>query len=172
MRSLLILAVASLPLVAQSPAVKLTNVSQPAEKNFQSGDRFEVVITGGPNQPVSVRSTKGKLTDWGPVIGLTDIYGRWSVAGTIRDEDVGFWDELWTVGNRLASPEVRFEVNVSGARECFASATSAEKINCPVLFEGDAVSCDPFWTPVLADSSDNADLKRKIDETMAYVLAR
>jgi hypothetical protein len=63
MRILFILAMAAIPAVAQSPIVRLINATHPASKNFQIGDRFELVIAGPPDQPVSVRTTMQGRTD-------------------------------------------------------------------------------------------------------------
>jgi hypothetical protein len=60
------------PVVAQSPAVRIVNLSGPASSDFQIGDRFKITIAGAPNQPVSVRTGGRGRTDWGPVIGTSD----------------------------------------------------------------------------------------------------
>ena len=103
LRILLIWAVAAIPLVAQSLAVQLTNASRPGSTDFKVGDRFEIVIIGTANQPVSVRTTRNGRTDWGPVIGWTDMSGRWSTTGQYEKGDFGDWGEAWTVGGRLVS---------------------------------------------------------------------
>jgi hypothetical protein len=104
------LAVAIFPAVAQNPIVQLTNATRPASKDFQIGDRFEVVITGTANQPVSVRTTRQGHTDWGPVIGWTDMSGRWSATQQFEKSDFGDWREVWTVGGKLANSAVHFSV--------------------------------------------------------------
>ena len=50
-------------------------------------------------------------TDWGPIIGSTDSTGRWSMTGQFEKSDFGGWEEVWTVGGKLASPAVQFSVN-------------------------------------------------------------
>jgi hypothetical protein len=109
MRIVLVLIAAALSVAAQSPAVQITNVSRPGS-GFKVGDRFEVVITGAANQPVSVRTTMAGRTDWGPVAGWTDLSGRWSTTGQFEKSDFGDWSEVWTVGGKLASPTVHFAV--------------------------------------------------------------
>src|SRR5438309_419027 len=110
MRVLLFLVVAIIPAAAQSPVVRLTNVTRPASTEFQIGDRFEIVIPGAADQLVSVRTTMNGRTDWGPVIGRTDISGRWSTTGEFTKSDYGNWSEAWTVGDKLANPVVDFSV--------------------------------------------------------------
>src|ERR1700761_2586290 len=88
---------AAVPLAAQSPVVHLNNITRPGSTNFEVGDRFEIVISGGRNQPVSVRTTMHGRTDWSPVIGWTDTGGRWSTSGEFEKSDFGDWDEAWTV---------------------------------------------------------------------------
>lgn len=111
MRVLLILALAVIPAAAQSPLVRLLNVGRPVSRDFQIGERFEILITGAPNQPISVRTTMHGRTDWGPIIASTDSTGRWSTAGQFGKSDFGDWSEVWTVGGKLASPTIRFLVN-------------------------------------------------------------
>ncbi len=100
-----------IPAAGQAPLVRLLNASRPAERTFQIGDRFEILITGAPNQPISVRTTMNGRTDWGPVMGSTDSTGRWSATGQFDKSDFGSWQEVWTVGTRLANPAVEFQVN-------------------------------------------------------------
>jgi hypothetical protein len=111
MRVLFALLVVVIPAAAQNPLVRLVNTSHPASSVFQVGDRFEVLVTGAPNQPVSVRTTMNGRTGWGPIIGSTDSTGRWSTAGQFEKNDFGGWYEVWTVGGKLASPVVQFSVN-------------------------------------------------------------
>ena len=110
MRFLLILVLAVVPAVAQSPVVQLTNATHPSSKDFRIGDRFELVIVGAANQPVSVRTTAKQVTDWGPVIGWTDLSGRWSTSGQFEKSDFGDWREVWTVGGKLTNPAIHFSV--------------------------------------------------------------
>jgi hypothetical protein len=110
MRFMLVLALAAVSAVAQSPRVQFTNISRPGSKDFQVGDRFEIAITGAANQPISLRTTMQSQTDWGPVIGWTDVRGRWSTSGQFQNSDFGGWREVWTVADRLASPVVDFSV--------------------------------------------------------------
>jgi hypothetical protein len=111
MRTLLILAAALVPAFAQTPIVRLINTSRPAARDFQIGDRFEISISGAPNQPVSVRTTRQSGMDWGPVTGQTDTTGRWSTTGQFAKEDFGDWGEAWTVGQKLATPAIRLSVS-------------------------------------------------------------
>jgi hypothetical protein len=71
---LLILVLAIVPAVAQIPLIHLLNASRPGS-DFRVGDRFEIVITAAPDQPVSVRTMRQGRTDWSPVIGSTDSTG-------------------------------------------------------------------------------------------------
>ncbi len=111
MRSLPVLVVAALVAAAQGPLVRLTNATRPTSNDFQIGDHFEIVITGRANQPVSVRTTMNGRTDWGPVIGRTDLIGRWSTTGQFEKSDLGHWTEVWTIGGKLANPVVHFSVS-------------------------------------------------------------
>ena len=111
MRVPLLLVLAIIPAAAQNPLVHLRNSSRPISRDFQVGERFEILITGAPKQPVSVRTTMHGRTDWSPVIGSTDSTGRWSTSGQFEKSDFGDWSEIWTVGDKLASPAIQFSVN-------------------------------------------------------------
>jgi hypothetical protein len=117
MRALPILALAVIPAVAQTPLVRLINATHPASRDFQIGDRFEILITGAANQPVSVRTTRNGRMDWGPVVGRTDMSGQWSTTGQFEKDDFGGWSEVWTVGGRLANPDVHFSVGAPCLKE-------------------------------------------------------
>jgi hypothetical protein len=110
MRVLFGLLMVVIPVTAQHPLARIVNASHPTSNTFQVGDRFEVLVTGAPNQPVSVRMTINGRTDWSPVIGTTDGTGRWSTVGQFEKRNFGSWREAWTVGDRLASPVVEFSV--------------------------------------------------------------
>ena len=64
MRILLAALMIVIPAAAQHPLVRLVNANHSASSAFQVGDRFEVLVTGAPNQPVSVRTTMDGRTDW------------------------------------------------------------------------------------------------------------
>ncbi len=150
MRSLLILVLGIIPAAAQSSLVHLLNVSRPFSRDFQIGERFEILITGAPNQPVSVRTTMHGRTDWGPVIASTDSTGRWSIAGQFEKSDFGDWSEVWTVGGKLASPAIQFSVNAPclPGGQGFATSTG---YNMAVTCET-AQGRQTFATPSASDS--------------------
>jgi hypothetical protein len=154
MRVLLVLALTVIPAVAQTPYVRLVNLSRPGSRDFQIGDRFEILITGAPNQPVSVRTTMQGRTDWSPIIGSTDSTGRWSVGGQFSKSDFGDWGQVWTVGGKLASPTIQFPVNApclpSGQgfikMMSLARAETCETADGRQTFVTPS-SSDPFRTP-------------------------
>jgi hypothetical protein len=110
MRVLLVLVASAVSALAQTPMVRLVNTSRPASRDFQIGDQFEILITGAPHQPISVRTIMNGTTDWSPVIASTDDTGRWSTTGRFEKNDFGGGSEIWTVGGRLASPRISFTV--------------------------------------------------------------
>jgi hypothetical protein len=150
MRFLFALVMAVIPAAAQNPLVRLVNTSHPASSGFEVGDRFEILLTGAPNQPVSVRTTMEGLTDWGPVIGSTDSTGRWSSAGQFEKRDFGSWHEVWTVGARLASPAVEFSVSAP----CLPGGRGMAAVSGPhmVLTCDTAEGSQTFSTPSALDS--------------------
>jgi hypothetical protein len=155
MRVPLLFVLAIIPAAAQTPLVGLLNASRPLSRDFQIGDRFEILITGAPNQPVSVRTTMHGRTDWSPVIGSTDSSGRWSTGGQFEKSDFGSWGEVWTVGGKLASPAIQFSVNapcLPGGQGTFLFQSgpntnlSCETTDGPQTFMTPS-SSDPFRTP-------------------------
>lgn len=154
MRVLLILVVAVAHAIAQSPVVQLTNATRPARNDFQIGDRYEIVITAAAGQPVSIRTTMKGRTNWGPVIGWTDLGGRWSATGQFEKGDFGDWSQVWTVGGKLAKPAIQFYVGapclqggqsfalVSGPNTVLTCETAEGRQTFATPFD-----TDPFRTP-------------------------
>jgi hypothetical protein len=154
MRVLFALAMAVIPATAQNSFVRLLNASHPANKVFQVGDRFEISIISAPNQPISVRTTMDGRTDWGPILGSTDSTGRWSTTGQFEKSDFGSWDEVWTVGGKLASPAVHFSVNapcLPGGQGSVVSTGRHMMLTCETSEGSQSFSTpsdsDPFRTP-------------------------
>jgi hypothetical protein len=149
MRVLFAVAMAVTPGAAQNPLVRLLNASHPANNVFQVGDRFEVLITGAPKQPISVRTTMEGRTDWGPIVGSTDSTGRWSATGQFEKSDFGAWEEVWTVGGKLANPAVQFSVSapcLPGGKGLVTSTGRNMMLTCETP-EGRQT----FGTPSLSD---------------------
>jgi hypothetical protein len=133
MRILLVLALSAISASAQTPLVRIVNTSRPASGDVLVGDQFEILITGAPRQPISVRTVMNGSTDWGPVIATTDDMGRWSTTGRLQKDDFGAWTELWTVGGKLASPRVSFMVLapcLPGAPSFMASTGAPWVLTC------------------------------------------
>lgn len=155
MRFLFFFAAGLIPAAAHSPLVRLVNLTHPFSSEFQIGDRFEIQISGAPDQPVSVRTVRQGETDWGPVIGSTDSTGRWSSAGQFAKRDFGGWFEIWTVGDRLATPAIQFEVKApclpKGRAQMFQSGPNVS-LTCDTP-EGSQT----FTTPSLTDSFRTSD---------------
>jgi len=151
MRVLLIFALSTLSVFAQNPAAKIVNTSRADDAGFQVGDHFEVVVTGLPNQPVSVRTARQGRTDWGPVIGYTGAGGRWSTTGQFAKQDFGGWTEAWTIEGKLAGPALSFSVDgscLSGGRSGIMSQIGlATMLSCET-----AAGMQTFVSPSDTDS--------------------
>ena len=133
MKIAVIFAVTAFAAAAQTPMVKMINTSRPGSNDFQVGDRFEMVVTGAPNLPVSVRTMRQGRTDWGPVIAHTDAGGRWSTQGQFEKQDFGGWRETWTVGGKLANPVVDLFVQgpcISGGKAMISQSGPNEALSC------------------------------------------
>ena len=136
MRVLAILVLSIVPAVAQSSLVRLINSSHPSSTEFSIGDRFEILITGAPNQPISVRTMTQGRTDWSAVIGMTDNTGKWSMGRQFENNDVGGWRAMWTVGGKLAGPPI--QVSVSGKTPCLPDGHQITLMSGPNVY----VTCD------------------------------
>jgi hypothetical protein len=149
MRLLLTLTLAVASALGQSPVVQLTNVTRPGN-DFQIGDRFEIVITGAAGQPISVRTTMHRRTDWGPIIGWTDTTGHWSTSGQFEKRDFGDWSEVWTVGGKLANPALHLWVGAPCLKDGrgFAASTGC----CTVMTCETVLGRQTFATPSEPDS--------------------
>jgi hypothetical protein len=150
MKALIVFAMGVVAVAAQSPTARIINASRPGSADFQVGDRFEVVLTGAPNLPVSVRTMRQGKTDWGPVIARTDSSGRWSTAGQFEKQDFGGWREIWTVGGKVANPVVDFSVNgpcLPGGRAMISQSGLNEMLSCDT-----ATGTQSFVTPSDGDS--------------------
>jgi hypothetical protein len=153
MRLLFIFALVSVGVFAQSPAARIINATRPGSADYQVGDRWQILVSGAANKPVSVRTMRQGRTDWGPVIGSTDSSGRWSVTGRFEKADYGGWSEVWTVGGKAANPVVSFSVTapcIPGRTQLYGqSGAFSEFLICdtgsgPETF---TPSADPFRTP-------------------------
>jgi hypothetical protein len=154
MWALLILAIAVVPAVAQQRAVLLTNSTRRAGTDCQIGERFEIVVTAATNQPVSVRTTMKCRTGCGPVVGWTDLSGRWPTTGQFEKGVIGNWSEVWTVGAKLASPALHFSVGAPSLKDCqsFAMMSGPNMVLTCETAEGRQTfatpsDAEPFWTP-------------------------
>ena len=128
------MALSTVPALAQTPLVRLFNTSRPASRDFQIGDQFEILITGAPRQPISVRTAVNGSADWSPVIASTDDIGRWSTTGRFEKKDFGSWSEVWTVGGKLASPRISFTVQAP----CLPEGRNFQSVSGPNTY----VSCE------------------------------
>jgi len=152
MRLPFIFVAAVMSVAAQIPVVTIANTTRPG-KDFQVGDRFEIVVTGVAKQPVSVRTTRQGSTDWSPVVGWTDTRGRWSTTGQFEKADFGGWNEAWTVGVRLTETVVSFSVGapcIPGGRSFMSmSGAYSEVLSCDTAagIQTFSASSDPFRTP-------------------------
>ncbi len=133
MRLLFLIAVGALAVLAQSPAARIINSTHPGSTDYQIGDRWEVLVSGAANQPISVRTMREGRTDWGPVIASTDASGRWSVTGRFEKADYGGWNEVWTVGGKVVNPMVSFSVTapcIAGGRSFIFTSGPNSVLDC------------------------------------------
>lgn len=150
MKLFIVFVVAATTAAAQSPTAMMINTSRPGSADFQVGDKFQIIVAGAPNLPVSVRTMRQGRTDWGPVIAYTDASGRWSAEGQFEKQDFGGWREVWTVGGKVANPVIDLSVKgscPSGARSGMMASGAAMMMFCET-----ASGSQSFVTPSEGDS--------------------
>jgi hypothetical protein len=110
-------AAATPPVTPSVSGGHVTFTSSRGSNALQVGDTWLVSITGAtPNAPVT--ATVGSSTS---PMGTTDSSGNFSLAGTARSQDVGTWNESWSVGG---APSGSFGFTVSApVAAAAASAT-------------------------------------------------
>ena len=99
-----------LPLAAQTPSVRIVNETNPSSTEFQVGDAYRIEVVGAPNQAISIRSMRAGRIDWGSPVAWTNAAGRWSTSGRFENKDFGDWNQVWTIGGKLAATPIRFYV--------------------------------------------------------------
>jgi hypothetical protein len=155
MKLLVVFVAAVIAAAAQIPTARMINTSRPGSADFQVTDRFEIVVTGAPNSPVSVRTIRQGRTDWGPVIAHTDAGGSWSTEGQFEKQDFGGWREIWTVGGKVANPVVDLSVKgpcIPGGQNSMLTSGPNMAQHCET-----ADGMQSFVTPSDGDSFRTAD---------------
>ena len=116
------------PVVPAAPAASgghVTFTSSRGSNALQVGDTWLVSITGAtPNSPVSVNAG-GSTTQ----MGTTDANGNFSLSGTARTQDIGPWNELWSVGG-LDSGAFQFTISAPASGSAAAGAADGIAVRC------------------------------------------
>jgi len=96
----------------------VTFTTSRGSNQLQVGDTWLVSITGAtPNAPVT--ATVGRNTT---PMGKTDASGNFSLAGTARTQDLGPWNESWSVGG---VPSGAFSFTISPVAAAASSGSGA-----------------------------------------------
>jgi hypothetical protein len=112
-------AAASAPSAPAAFGGHVTFTSSRGSNALQVGDSWLVSITGAtPNAPVTVNAG-GSTTQ----MGTTDANGNFSLSGTARTQDIGPWNELWSVGG-LNSGAFQFTISAPASGSTAAGAAA------------------------------------------------
>lgn len=95
----------------QPATATLKNMSRPGQP-FQSGDSWQLVITGTPGQPVSDSASQNGKSLGTTAYGNMPSSGQLVLSGSFDDSVVGDWREMWTVGT-AAAPVLAFTVKAA-----------------------------------------------------------
>ena len=124
----------------------VTFTSSRGSNSLQVGDTWLVSITGAtPNAPVMVNAG-GSTTQ----MGTTDANGNFSLSGTARTQDIGPWNELWSVGN-LNSGAFQFTISAPAAAAGAAaspangSSSGSAAVASSTVIGGFDLSSIPTW---------------------------
>ena len=109
----LALAGCSTPSVPSTAQVK--NLSRPGAADFVVGEKYEVVVTGTPDQVVLCAASQNASPPAKATFGRTGKNGRFSLTGTMQQLHLGLWTEQWQVGGVKAAP-FTFEVKPAPAK--------------------------------------------------------
>jgi hypothetical protein len=85
-----------------------------ARDGYVVGRSWEVVVTGPPGQPVSVRAYQDDKDLGQTQYGVIAADGKFRMSGTFTSDTVGRWTEHWYVGDKLAGT-VNFVVTKAAA---------------------------------------------------------
>jgi len=109
------------PGIAQTPSVSIVNTTRGGSTVFYVGDTWTVSITGGAaNSQVEVN---------GYAEGYTDASGGFSLNGYMASNDVGTWNETWTVAGVAATPNpLTFTVYPASAATCDLKTSGSTSI--------------------------------------------
>ena len=96
---------------SQSTTVSLINTTHSGSTAFSVGDGYQLTVTGGPYQMVTLDWTCNGSGSSGFVKGSTNSAGTLTISGTYAATDVGNWTEQWYVGGVPATPPLSFSVS-------------------------------------------------------------
>jgi hypothetical protein len=90
--------------------VEIRNLTRPGATEFYAGEKFEVLVTGSPNQTVACTATQNSSPASTSTYGRTGAEGRFTLSGTMGSQHLGSWREIWRVG-KAAAPPINFSVS-------------------------------------------------------------
>lgn len=108
---LIITQTAGVSCVTSTVSVTLTNLSNPGEQNFLSGDTWELQVTGPPNSSVTIWASQNGQPLGSEVLGQTDANGVFTLPGSMSDPYIGFWVENYMVGDQVWTGTLTFNVS-------------------------------------------------------------
>lgn len=98
--------------------------------NINSGDQWELDITGPPNEPVTITgSLNGSAPGSPALLGMTDASGSLIITGVMDDSTIGDWTEVVFVGGVDGSPfPLDFAVNPAGTQPTYLAVAGVTAI--------------------------------------------
>jgi hypothetical protein len=85
-----------------SPSFAFTNLTSGDNTNFKVGDRWQILVTGPPNAPVSFNGGRNGENQVHPM-GSTDSTGKFTLNGQMGQGEIGDWAEAWRVNNQIVA---------------------------------------------------------------------
>lgn len=142
----------------QVSLVNLTRSNMP----LQVGDRWQLIIRGGANLPVTIFGLKDGAAVGSPTpFGSTDATGVRVIDGLMTQNEVGSWRETVTVGT--SSADISFVVSPAAGSASTSVATTGggnttatgvtQPAGIPTTFPGAAPGSMPSWLPLVAGAA-------------------
>jgi hypothetical protein len=85
-----------------SPSFAFTNLTSGDNTNFKVGDRWQILVTGPANSPVSFNGGRNGDNQVHPM-GSTDSTGKFTLNGQMGQGEIGDWAEAWRVNNQIVA---------------------------------------------------------------------
>lgn len=148
------------------PRVSLSNLSRPGSSAFQVGDEWVLQIGAAPpNESVTAAAIHNGRSLGTSRHGSTNAAGFFSLAGRMSENEIGHWEERWSVRDYAASPALSFDVVASVGQQQADSRLSVTGGGSSAAWRATA----PEQTPESTAGAPSSGLPAAADQVMGVV---